>query len=90
MLTRNQVLQQQLDSPATDIRALLEDEKTVKRLRDNYSLLDLLRLCHPNHLAPVLSKTYPDAKDIKANPYTLWQVNLAARSERGTKRLTGF
>lgn len=77
MLTRTQVLQQQLDHSATDIAALLKDDKTVKRLRDNYSLLDLVRLCHPDNLAPVLSKVYPDPKDVKANPYTLWQVNLA-------------
>ena len=84
MLTRHQVLQQQLDDPATDIQALLADEKVVKRLRDQYSLLELVARCHPNHLAPVLARAYPTAADTKANPYTLWQVDKTLQESKRT------
>jgi hypothetical protein len=86
MLTRNQVLQQQLGSEETKILDLLSQPGTIKRLRDNYTLLDLVALCHPQNLSHVLRSVYEldDIKTAKSNPYTLWQVDKTLQDKKRT------
>lgn len=87
MQTRNQVLQQQLGNPEIKILELLAQSGTIQRLRDHYSLLDLVALCHPNHLSSVLGAVYgsdEEKKVAKSNIYTLWQVDKLLQEKKRT------
>lgn len=91
MQTRNQVLHKQLDDPEAKIFEVLAQPGTVKRLRDNCSLLDLVTLCHPQHLAHVLAAVYnlsgneeEEKKVAKSNIYTLWQVDRLLQEKKRT------